>query len=211
MLPSPGSVQPALSRAYAPIPSLSASQKALRSALAQFSTMKEDVHILEQPTHSILKFTAIPTIAPDGRQVTVEIAASCLRRHPQWKDVELIDAPRFVHPKTNPAPYCATLQVKVKDTQKASVAKKLLEMSVAFIGITRRCQPWTVSPTARQCSTCLKWGHTAYVCRTRAPQCNTCAGLHLSALHHILFIFCLTSFIRHFASCACTRLSIYAF
>jgi hypothetical protein len=159
------------------------SQAALRSVFTHFKTKKEDVHILERPTHSILKFTAVPTVAPDGRQVTMEMIAACLQRHPQWKNIEVIDAPRFVYPKTNPAPYCATLQVKVKDTQKASVAKKLLETSVSFIGITRRCQPWTVSPTARQCSTCLKWGHTAYVCRARAPQCNTCAGPHLSAYH----------------------------
>ena len=55
------------------------SQAALRSALAQFNTKKEDIHILGRTTHSILKFTAVPTVAPDGRQVTVEMAASCLQ------------------------------------------------------------------------------------------------------------------------------------
>src|ERR1700760_1417241 len=90
---------------------------------------------------------------------------------------------RFVLNKANPDSLHATLQVKVEDMQKASVAQKLLETSVSFVGITRRCQPWTISPTARQCSTCLKWGHTAYVCRARTPACNQCAGPHLSALH----------------------------
>ncbi len=85
--------------------------------------------------------------------------------------------------KTNPAPYHATLQIKVKDTLKAATASKLLGTSVTFIGATRRCQPWTVSPTARQCSTCLKWGHTAYVCRARSPQCDQCASQHLTAHH----------------------------
>src|SRR6266478_8071940 len=177
------------------------SQATLWSVLTQFNTKKEDVHILDQTTHSILKFTAMPIVAPDSHQVTVEMAASCLHRHLQWKDVKLINAPRFVHSKMNPTPYCATLQVKVNDTQKASMAKKLFEMSVSFIGIMRRCQPWTASPTARQCSTCLKWGHTAYICHTWAPQCNTCTGPHLSAYHR-----------SHIAACQdhdCTHYQIW--
>ena len=162
------------------------SQVALRQVLARFHTTREEAHILERPTHLILKFTTVPTVCPDGRQVSEAMAATCLMRHPQWKELGyegLVGLPRFVIAKTNPAAHCATLQVKIKDTQKASWAKKLLETTVAFIGVTRRCQPWTVSPTARQCSTCLKWGHTAYVCRARAPQCVSCAGPHLSSYH----------------------------
>jgi hypothetical protein len=175
------------------------SQAALRVALAKFNTRKEDVHILERPTHSILKFTAIPTVTPDGRQVTAEMAASCLQRHPQWKEAELIDPPRFIYPKLiDLTATTATLQVKVKDTQKASQAKKLLETSVTFIGVTRRCQPWTVSPTARQCSTCLKWGHTAYVCRARAPICNSCSGPHLSSHHRSHVVNCVDSNCAHY-------------
>ena len=162
------------------------SQYALRRILAQFSTTREEAYILDRPTHSVLKFTAVPTVTPDGQQVTAEMATTMLLRHPQWKELGhdgLVGLPRFVVAKTNPAPYCATLQVKVKDTQKASWAKKLLETTVSFIGTTRRCQPWSVSPTARQCSTCYKWGHTAYVCKARAPQCVSCAGPHFSAYH----------------------------
>src|ERR1700760_5097426 len=35
---------------------------------------------------------------------------------------------------------------------------------------------------------CLKWGHTAYVCKARFPACDQCAGPHLSSLHdqHVL-------------------------
>jgi hypothetical protein len=94
--------------------------------------------------------------------------------------VRVKEAPR---PKTNPDPLSATLQVRVKDTAKATVAKKLLQTTVTFVGITRRCQEWTVSPTARQCSTCLKWGHTAYTCRARSPTCDQCGGRHLSSHH----------------------------
>ena len=77
----------------------------------------------------------------------------------------------------------SVVQVKVKDTRKATVAKKLLDTTVSFAGIDRRCQQWTVAPSARQCSTCHKWGHSAYVCRSRTPQCGSCAGNHLTALH----------------------------
>jgi hypothetical protein len=133
------------------------SQHALRTVLARFSTTREEAHVLTRPTHSILKFTAMPTVTPDGQEVTSEMAATCLFRHPLWKEVGyagLVCLPCFVVAKTNPAPHCATLQIKVKDTQKASMAKKLLETSVSFVGVTRRYQPWTVSPTARQCTTC---------------------------------------------------------
>ena len=86
-------------------------------------------------------------------------------------------------PKRNPDPLCATLQVKVVDTRKACVAKKLLETTVSFAGVVRQCQQWSVAPTARQCSTCHKWGHSAYICRSRTPQCGSCAGNHFTALH----------------------------
>jgi hypothetical protein len=155
----------------------------LRAILAAFKTENEHVHILERSTHSILKFNAVPTSTPDGRPVTPEMVTTCLLQHPQWSDVNFLGAPRFVRPKTNPDPYLATLQVKVRDTQKASVAKKLLQTSVSFPGALRKCQEWTVSTTARQCLTCLKWGHMAYGCKARIPQCNVCAGPHLSAFH----------------------------
>src|SRR6201994_3753621 len=138
---------------------------ALDYILGKFNTNRDDVHQLERPTISILKFTAVPTVTNDGRKVSEDLAYSFLRKHPEWKDVRITDKPRFVRPKHNPDSLCATFQVKVEDTLKASVAKKLLSTSVTFAGITRRCQPWTVAPTARQCSTCLKWSHSAYVCR----------------------------------------------
>jgi len=156
---------------------------ALDYILGKFNTNRDDVHQLERPTISILKFTAVPTVTNDGRQVSEDLAYSFLRKHPEWKDVRITEKPRFIRPKHNPDSLCATFQVKVEDTLKASVAKKLLSTSVTFAGITRRCQPWTVAPTARQCSTCLKWGHSAYVCRARSPQCDQCAGFHLTSLH----------------------------
>ena len=141
------------------------SATALREVLKGFKTDSETAHILERDTYSILKFNAVPTITADGRPISAEAAATCISRHPEWKDHAPLEPPRFVLNKANPALHHATLQIKVKDTLKASVAKKLLGTTVTFVGTTRRCLPWTVSPTARQCSTCLKWGHTAYVCR----------------------------------------------
>jgi hypothetical protein len=159
------------------------SKTALAEVLKGFKTKEQDAHILDRPTHSLLKFNAVPTITPDGQPVTAAMAATCLSRHPVWKEAVPLEAPMFVFPKNDPAATFATLRVKVKDSLQATTAKKLLETSVSFVGVVRRCLPWTVSPTARQCSTCLKWGHTAYVCRSRSPTCDQCAGPHLTAFH----------------------------
>jgi len=86
---------------------------ALEFVLGRFNTSSSATTMLERTTHSILKFTAVPTITNDGRQVTEDLAASFLRKHPAWKEAELLEKPRFVYPKRNPDPLCATLQVKV--------------------------------------------------------------------------------------------------
>jgi hypothetical protein len=176
------------------------SSQAIREVLVHFKTRvgEDEAKVLERPTHSLLKFTAVPTVTPDGRPVTAEMAATCLTRHPEWKKATPLEPPRFVFPKTNPDPLHATLLVKIKDTLKASVATKLLETSVSFVGAIRRCQPWTSSPTSRQCSTCLKWGHTAFVCRARAPACDQCAGPHTTALHRQHAVSCKDTACSHF-------------
>jgi hypothetical protein len=178
----------------------SISKVATQEVLRGFKANETDAHILDRPTHSLLKFNAVPTITHDGQKITAAVAATCLSRHPVWKEVQPIGAPEFVFPKNNPAASHATLRVKVKDTLKATVAKKLLETSVTFVGAVRRCLPWTVAPTARQCSTCLKWGHSAYVCRSREPRCDQCAGNHFTAYHR-----------QHASSCTdagCSHVSI---
>jgi hypothetical protein len=159
------------------------SKIALREVLRGFKASEEAAQVLERPTHSILKFNAVPTVTHDGQPITAAIAATCLARHKDWKDVQILSPPEFIFPKNNPASTHATLRVKVKDTLKAHTAKKLLETSVSFVGVVRRCLPWTVSQTARQCATCLKWGHSAYVCRSQEPRCDQCAGNHLTAYH----------------------------
>src|ERR1700760_1199618 len=108
-----------------------ASKIALAEVLKAFKTKEEDAHLLNWPTYSLLKFTAVPTVSSDGRPITAEVATACLLRHPEWKKAQPLEAPRFVHNKTNPNPYHATLLIKVKDTQKATVAKKLLGTSVS--------------------------------------------------------------------------------
>jgi hypothetical protein len=158
---------------------------AMQEVLKAFKTTEESAHRLERSTHSVLKFNAVPTVTPGGQEVTAAMAASCLSRHPVWKTAVPLEAPRFIYPKTSPHTTHATLQVKVKDTKTATMAKKLLETSVTFVGAVRRCLPWSVAPTARQCANCLKWGHTAYTCRARAPCCDQCAGNHLTAHHRL--------------------------
>jgi hypothetical protein len=176
------------------------SKVALREVLRGCKTDEVSSHVLDRTTHSILKFNAVPTVTPDGQEVTAAMAATCLARHPDWKKASPLGPPRFIRPKNAPDAPLATLQIKVKDTQKATVAKKLLETLVSFVGVVRRCLPWTTAPTARQCATCLKWGHTAYVCRAREPRCDQCSGTHLTAYHR-----------HHAASCKdpeCTHFGI---
>jgi hypothetical protein len=161
----------------------SVSKTALYEVLKGFKTSEVDSTILTRTTHSVLKFNAVPTITHDGQKVTAAVAAACLQRHPAWKDAKPLGPPEFVFLKDHPTATHATLRIKVQDTQKATVAKKLLETTVTFVGVARRCLPWSVSQTARQCSSCLKWGHSAYVCRAREPHCDQCAGNHLTAYH----------------------------
>ena len=157
---------------------------ALNFVLGKFNATPAAAQELKRATHLILKFTAVPTVSHDGcHQISEDIATALLRKHPAWKDIELLDKPRFIFPKRNPDPLVATLQVKVHDTRKATVAKKLLETTVTFVGVARRCQPWSIASTARQCSTCLKWGHSATICRSRKPRCGQCAGTRLSSYH----------------------------
>jgi hypothetical protein len=171
---------------------------ALQEVLVAFKTTPSAAHQLERPTHSILKFNAVPTVTPGGQEVTAAMAASCLSRHPVWKTAVPLEAPRFVFPKSNPHASHATLQVKVKDTKTASMAKKLLETSVTFVGAVRRCLPWSVAPTARQCASCLKWGHTAYTCRARTPRCDQCAGDHFTAHHRLHVSSCRDAHCTHY-------------
>jgi hypothetical protein len=182
------------------------SKIALREALRGFKTGDDEATVLDRPTHSILKFNAVPTITHDGQKVTAAVAAACLQRHPVWKDVKPIGPPEFIFLKNNPSASHATLRIKVQDTQKASVATKLLETTVTFVGVARRCLPWSVSQTARQCSSCLRWGHSAYVCRAREPHCDQCAGNHLTAYHRHHAANCKDASCGHF-NIRCTNCS----
>src|SRR6266571_4562029 len=85
------------------------SKLALQEVLRGFKTTVEAAHILECTTYSILKFNAIPTVTPDGRPITAKMAATCISRHPEWKNISPLEAPKFVHNKANPALYHATL------------------------------------------------------------------------------------------------------
>jgi hypothetical protein len=158
---------------------------------------KDSTTTVERPTISTLKFSNVPLYLPTGRDFTVEHAKSSIRANPSWKEVEMAEEPRFVLPKGATDPIAATLLVKVKDVRKASVARSLLFTSVTFAGAVRRCREWTNSPVARQCSTCLAWGHTAFNCRSPQARCNMCAGIHSSMLHEVHVSKCTTPGCKH--------------
>ena len=135
-------------------------------------------------THSTLKFNAIPLFTPQGKTVTIAHCKAAFSLHPEWKDVEFLKPPRFVLPTGVKDPLTATLQVKVLDVRKATNARALLNTSVSFAGALRRCREWKNTTLVRQCSNCLKWGHSAFVCRSD-PACAACSMPHPTELHGI--------------------------
>ena len=166
-------------------PSEEVGKTALDFCLSRFSVPQDQATQVSPETHAILKFIAVPLFLPNGKTCKEIHAKAFIRQHPDWKDVDFLEDPRFIIPKGISDPITATLQVKVKDVRKGTTMKKLLNTSIAFAGVIWRCQPWTVTKPARQCSTCLRWGHTTFVCRAIAPACAICAGGHPTHLHDL--------------------------
>src|SRR5580700_1322681 len=73
--------------------------------------------------------------------------------------------------------------VEVSDDRSASNAKRLLQTDVTFHSVPRRCKPWSVSPSAKQCGICLRWGHSSHHCSSKSAWCTACAGNHESSTH----------------------------
>src|ERR1700756_3250180 len=69
---------------------------ATAEVLRAFKTDHESSHILQRRTHSILKFNTVPTVYPNGKLISAEVAEACLRQHPAWTDIKFLEAPRFV-------------------------------------------------------------------------------------------------------------------
>ncbi|KAF8643319.1 hypothetical protein AX14_009572 [Amanita brunnescens Koide BX004] len=114
-----------------------------------------DVQVLNRGTTSLLKFPLVPTRHPDGSPVTNEWLHKTIAGHPKWQSVEFVQRPRFVIPPGKKIGFTATVFTEVSDDRAASTAKRLLQTDVLFHTVPRRCKPWSVSMSAKQCGVCL--------------------------------------------------------
>ena len=142
-----------------------------------------DVQVLNRGTTSLLKFPIVPTRHPDGSAVTNEWLFKTISAHPRWKNVEFVQKPRFIVQSGRSIGLTATVFVEVADDRSASTAKRLLQTDVLFHGVPRRCRPLSVSPSAKQCGICLRWGHSTHNCSSKSAWCNVCSGNHESSTH----------------------------
>ncbi|KAF8647878.1 hypothetical protein AX14_008837 [Amanita brunnescens Koide BX004] len=142
-----------------------------------------DVQVLNRGTTSLLKFPLVPTRHPDGSAVTSEWLHETIARHPKWRDVEFVQSPRFIVPAGKTIGYTATVFAEVADDRGASIAKRLLQTDVLFHTVPRRCKPWAVSTSVKQCGICLRWGHSTHHCSSKSAWCVACAGNHESSTH----------------------------
>ena len=142
-----------------------------------------DVQVLNWGTTSLLKFPLVPTHHLDGTAVTNEWLHKTISGHPKWQSMEFVQKPRFIIPTGKNIGFTATVFIEVSDDRAASTAKRLLQTDVAFHSVPRRCKPWSVSPAARQCGICMRWGHSTHHCSSKSAWCNVCAGNHESSTH----------------------------
>ncbi|KAF8626691.1 hypothetical protein AX14_011435, partial [Amanita brunnescens Koide BX004] len=110
-----------------------------------------DVQVLNRGTTSLLKFPLVPTRHPDGSPVTNEWLHKTIAGHPKWQSVKFVQHPRFVIPPGKKIGFTATVFTEVADDHAASTAKRLLQTDVLFHTVPRRCKPWSVSMSAKQC------------------------------------------------------------
>ncbi|KAF8656671.1 hypothetical protein AX14_008027 [Amanita brunnescens Koide BX004] len=142
-----------------------------------------DVQVFNRGTTSLLKFPLVPTRHPDGSEVTSEWLFKTISSHPRWQNVEFVQKPRFITQSGKKIGFTATVFVEVADDRSASTAKRLLQTDVLFHAVPRRCRPWSVSVSAKQCGICLQWGHSTHNCSSKSAWCNVCTGNHESSTH----------------------------
>ena len=142
-----------------------------------------DIQVLNRGTTSLLKCPLVPTQHPDGSAVTNEWLHQTISHHPRWKSVEFVQKPRFIVPTGKQMGFTATVFTEVSDDHAASTAKHLLQTDILFDSVPRRCKPWSVSVSAKQCGICLRWGHSSHHCSSKSAWCTVCAGNHESSMH----------------------------
>ncbi|KIL54435.1 hypothetical protein M378DRAFT_18886 [Amanita muscaria Koide BX008] len=111
----------------------------LRKAVAYVddSSEENDVAYLNRATTSSFKFFGVPTIYPDGSRVDPMVFLDDFKRHPAWKDVHFVGAPRWVVAKGKELDFTGLLLVEIRDSDDGAIGKTLLNTTIDFAGIQR--------------------------------------------------------------------------
>src|SRR6266576_525343 len=143
----------------------------------------DTVTITNRPPTTLLKFTAVPTVNYDGSETDEYDLENDIRSHPAWADVQFVEQPKFITPRGQKKGLTAVVLVSVADNSQGSIGKKLLSTTIHFSCGPRRCLPWIIKNGAKQCTTCMRWGHPAYWCRSQQATCARCGGNHATVSH----------------------------
>lgn len=160
-------------------------KESIKKGVSTFSDDQDDdqVAILNKLPTTLLKFMAVSTVNPNGSPTTDVDLMNDLSAHPAWREVRITEGPKFVAPRGKAIGMSAVVLVGVEDDLNGSVGKKLANTLINFRCGPRTCQRWIVAKGARQCSTCFKWGHAAFACRSNTAICSRCGGEHTLSAH----------------------------
>ena len=157
---------------------------ALKAALAPFgSDNDDDITVMNKPPTTLLKFAAVSTVNPDGSETSPEELYRDIMVHPKWQGVKVVEGPKFISRRGTAVGLSAVVLVGVEDDHNGSVGKRLLNTTVPFNCGPRRCQQWIVAKGARQCLTCMRWGHSTFYCRSQTATCARCGANHTTSAH----------------------------
>jgi hypothetical protein len=160
---------------------------ALTSVLTTLSDIP--VTVLNRPPTTTLKFVVVPRRNEDGSSASKYDLINDLEGHPSWKDITFIDSPKFLRPDAQED--SGIVIITVEDKPDGSVGRALMNTAVYFSGGLRQCRRWVQRDEVRFCTTCQRWGHGAFLCRTNMIVCNKCSGNHSYKNHE-----------RHCTTCA---------
>ena len=162
-----------------------AMKESLKKGVGTFSSDQDDdqVAILNKLPTTLLKFMAISTVNPNGSPTSGADLMNDISAHPAWRDVRITEGPKFVAPRGKEIGMSAVVLIGVEDDMHGLMGKRLTNTLINFRCGPRTCQCWIVARGARQCTTCFKWGHAAFVCHSNTAVCSRCGGGHTLSTH----------------------------
>ena len=150
-----------------------------RDPTASPDVSQESIQVLNKPPTTVLKFSAVPTLHPNGATVTDRDLLNDIMASPFWSNVCLWTPPKFLTRPGADLQATEMVVVSVLDDDTGSVGKGLMGKQVRFSqSYTRTCFRWVAKQVVSLCATCQQWGHHAARCRTNRMICSKCAGSH---------------------------------